>query len=151
MEFYGFSGGNEDKWEMQSSSAYDVLPSDESFFHALAAEQSPDEKNVALCCDDNESCFLMLWEQGSSEDSYTEKLEIDEFLGGDFCMENLLSLEAFLRVILDMKAPRKDLKVGQCGFAKSGASLDEAWLDELMFADFHQPRTLAAFLTNFVM
>ena len=151
MEFYGFSGGNEDKWEIKSSSAYDVLPSDENFFHALVAEQSPDEKNVALCCDDNESCFLMLWEQGSSEDSYTEKLEIDEFLGGDFCMENLLSLEAFLRVILYMKAPRKDLKVGQCGFAKSGASLDEAWLDELMFADFHQPRTLAAFLTNFAM
>ena len=149
MEFYGFTG-NEDKWEMQSSSAHDVLPSDESFIHALVAEQSPDETNVALCCDDNESCFLMLSEQGSSEDSYTEKLEIDEFLGGDFCMENLLSLETLLRV-LDKKAPRKDLKVGQCGFANSGASLDEAWLDELMFADFHQPRTLAAFLTNFVM
>ena len=152
MEFYGFTG-NEDKREMKSSSAYDVLPSDESFFHALVAEQSPDEKNVALCCDDNENCFIMLWEQVSSEDSYTEKLEIDEFLGGDFCMENLLSLEAFLRV-LDMKAPRKDLKVGQCGFAnhkESGASLDEAWLDELMFADFHQPRPLLAFLTNFVM
>lgn len=94
--------------------------------------------------------FLCFRSKVHSEDSYTEKVEIDEFLGGDFCMENLLSLEAFLS-LLDMKAPRKDLKVGQCGFAKSGASLDEAWLDELMFADFHQPRTLAAFLTNFVM
>ena len=149
MEFNGFTG-NEDKWEMQSSPAHDVLPSDESFFHALVAEQSPDEKNVALCCDDNESCFLMLLEQGSSEDSYTEKLEIDEFLGGDFCTGPLLSLETFLRV-LDMKARRKDLKVGQCGSANRGASLDGAWLDELMFADFHQPRPLATFLTNFVM
>ena len=149
MEFYGFTG-NEDNWEMQSSSAHDVLPSDESFFHGLVAERSPDEKNVALCCDDNESCFLMLWEQGSSEDSYTEKLEIDEFLGGDFCTGPLLSLETFLR-FLDMKAHRKDLKVGQCGFANSGASLDEAWLDELMFSDFHQPRPLSTFLTNFVM
>nr|POE91266.1 hypothetical protein CFP56_34588 [Quercus suber] len=149
MEFYGFTG-NEGNWEMQSSSAHDVLPSDESFFHALVAEQSPDEKNVALFWDDNESCFLMLSEQVSSEDSYTEKLEIDEFLGGDFCTGPLLSLETLLRV-LDMKARRKDLKVGQCGFANSGASLDEAWLDELMIADFLQPRPLATFLTNFVM
>ena len=47
-------------------------------------------------------------------------------------------------------------KKAQCEFQKdchnnkeSGVSYDESWLDELLLSNFHQRRSLAAFLTNF--
>ena len=112
----------------------DDLPSDESFFHALV-EQSPAEKNnnkVVHCSNDI-----------VDHSSYTKKLEIDEVLDGDYCSE------PFLRNLSTEKKSQCEFQKHCHNNKKSGVSYDEAWLDELLLADFHQPRSLAAFLTNF--
>ncbi|GMY27002.1 hypothetical protein FCV25MIE_22244 [Fagus crenata] len=105
------------------------LPSDESFLHALV-DQSPDEKNIVHCFDndDDESCFL--------------KLKKDEFLGFEYCPQPLVSSSS--RVV-NME---RDLKVGQREIEKDS---QENWFDELLVADLYQPRPLAHFLRNLVM
>lgn len=105
------------------------LPSDESFLHALV-DQSPDEKNIVHCFDndDDESCYL--------------KLKKDEFLGFEYCPQPLVSSSS--RVV-NME---RDLKVGQREIEKDS---QENWFDELLVADLYQPRPLAYFLRNLVM
>ena len=112
----------------------DDLPSDESFFHALL-EQSPAEKNNNKV----DHCFNDIVDHSS----YTKKLEIDEVLDGDYCSE------PFLRNLSTEKKSQCEFQKHCHNNKKSGVSYDEAWLDELLLADFHQPRSLAAFLTNF--
>lgn len=164
MEF-GSKEEKRKKWEIQSSaSLMDDMPSDESFFNALV-QQSPDQKinTVDASSDDlasDERFFHALVEQSPAEknnnkvdhcsndildhSSYTKKLEIDEVLDGEYCSE-----PAFLGKLGMEKKSQCEFQKDCHDNKKSGVSYDEAWLDELLLADFHQPRSLAAFITNF--
>ena len=160
MEF----DSKEEKREIQSSaSLMDDMPSDGSFFNALV-QQSPDQKinTVDASSDDlpsDESFFHALVEQSPAEknnnkvdhcsndivdhSSYSKKLEIDEVLDGEYCSK------PFLRNLSMEKKSQCEFQKDCHNNKKSWVSYDEAWLDELLLADFHQPRSLAAFLTNF--
>jgi hypothetical protein len=102
---------------------YDHLPSDESFFQVLI-EETLDEKSFVGCSGDHAhegNCFAA---------------ELDEFLGGtDF---NGRAESRYLETFLRDREEDEDRK-------------DATLLDELLLADFYQPLTIAAFLTNLSM